>query len=425
MPELVAVLRGERMLGFFAAPPRRRRPLLRLHVAPPPAARPRRRAALRPRLHGPRHAGRADVLDAVRRHRPRRGRAHAARGLPPHVAGPPGGLSAPGRRHLLRERPERRRGADGADEVGALGPAGRRAGMGRRDRVGRRRAARGLGRALADRARVPDGRRPRLHHAHRPRRHGQRHRPAAALDRHPLPARGCAGRRALGARRARGGARRPRRRREAWGRSVERPRRPARRGRRHARPRRPRRGRRRAPRGARAGRPGAREPGRAVRSRPGAPSGRRSSASCWPTRRRRRPGSRPSRLAARAFYGDPASWPALGYLPMQPGTRWPPAPDVAPAPVPRRGRRSLRRRRGRRGRGRRRRGVRARGGGPSRAARRARRVARRADLPRDHLRSARVWTGLERQVDPPRRATRGSSATSSSSPPSRCGTTTR
>ena len=26
---------------------------------------------------------------------------------------------------------------------------------------------------------------------------------------------------------------------------------------------------------------------------------------------------------------------------------------------------------------------------------------RRADLPRDHLRSARVWTGIERQVDPP------------------------
>jgi len=28
------------------------------------------------------------------------------------------------------------------------------------------------------------------------------------------------------------------------------------------------------------------------------------------------------RVAARAYYGDPASWPRLGYRPMQPGTSW-------------------------------------------------------------------------------------------------------
>ena len=29
-------------------------------------------------------------------------------------------------------------------------------------------------------------------------------------------------------------------------------------------------------------------------------------------------------VAARTFYGDPGSWPALGYRPMRPGTSWPP-----------------------------------------------------------------------------------------------------
>ena len=106
--------------------------------------------------------------------------------------------------------------------------------------------------------------------------------------------------------------------------------------------------------------------------------------------------------AARAVYGDPASWPALGYLPMQPGTRWPPAPDVAPAPV-------------------RPDAVADRydavvvgagaGGGVAacvlaEAGHRVLLVERGdslaiPDLPLDHLRSARVWTGLERQVDPP------------------------
>src|SRR2546423_7521954 len=38
-------------------------------------------------------------------------------------------------------------------------------------------------------------------------------------------------------------------------------------------------------------------------------------------------------VAARTFYGDPASWPGLGYRPMQPGTSWPPTPGVAPVPI--------------------------------------------------------------------------------------------
>ena len=38
-------------------------------------------------------------------------------------------------------------------------------------------------------------------------------------------------------------------------------------------------------------------------------------------------------VAARTFYGDPGSWPGLGYRPMQPGTSWPPEPDAAPAPI--------------------------------------------------------------------------------------------
>jgi len=107
-------------------------------------------------------------------------------------------------------------------------------------------------------------------------------------------------------------------------------------------------------------------------------------------------------VAARTFYGDPASWPALGYRHMRPGTSWPPGPGVAPEPI----------------------AVDAlddhydvvvigagAGGGVAACvlAEAGRRVLlvergealRRADLPRDHLRNARVWTGLERQVDPP------------------------
>ncbi|MEO8690418.1 MAG: FAD-binding protein, partial [Solirubrobacteraceae bacterium] len=39
------------------------------------------------------------------------------------------------------------------------------------------------------------------------------------------------------------------------------------------------------------------------------------------------------RVAARTFYGDPGSWPGLGYRPMQPGTAWPEGPDAAPGPT--------------------------------------------------------------------------------------------
>ena len=108
------------------------------------------------------------------------------------------------------------------------------------------------------------------------------------------------------------------------------------------------------------------------------------------------------RVAARTYYGDPGSWPGLGYRPMQPGTSWPPEPDAAPAAI----------------------GVdeladdydvivigAGAGGGVAacvlaEAGRRVLLVERgeslsRADLPRDHLRNARVFTGLERQVDPP------------------------
>ena len=117
-------------------------------------------------------------------------------------------------------------------------------------------------------------------------------------------------------------------------------------------------------------------------------------------------------VAARTFYGDPGSWPGLGYRPMQPGTSWPPEPDAAP-------------------------GIpvdeladdydvivigAGAGGGVAacvlaEAGRRVLLVERgeslgRADLPRDHLRNARVFTGLERQLDPPVVGTRGSSATS-------------
>jgi choline dehydrogenase-like flavoprotein len=107
-------------------------------------------------------------------------------------------------------------------------------------------------------------------------------------------------------------------------------------------------------------------------------------------------------VAARAHYGDPGSWASLGYRHMQPGTTWPPGPGIAPEPTA---------------------GdeiadeydvivVGAGAGGGVAAcvlAEAGHRVLlverggslRRADLPRDHLRNARVWTGLERQVDPP------------------------
>jgi choline dehydrogenase-like flavoprotein len=107
-------------------------------------------------------------------------------------------------------------------------------------------------------------------------------------------------------------------------------------------------------------------------------------------------------VAARSFYGDPASWPALGYRDMRPGSAWPPGAGEAPEPI----------------------GLDAlsghydvvvigagAGGGVAACvlAEAGHRVLlvdrgeslRRADLPRDHLRNARVWTGLERQVDPP------------------------
>jgi choline dehydrogenase-like flavoprotein len=108
------------------------------------------------------------------------------------------------------------------------------------------------------------------------------------------------------------------------------------------------------------------------------------------------------RVAARSFYGEPASWAPLGYRPMRPGTSWPPGPGVAPEPIAA--------------------GQLAGGydvivigagaGGGVAAGVLAEaglhvllvdrgESLRRSDLPRDHLRSARVWTGLERQVDPP------------------------
>ena len=108
------------------------------------------------------------------------------------------------------------------------------------------------------------------------------------------------------------------------------------------------------------------------------------------------------RVAARTYYGDPGSWEGLGYRPMRPGASWPPEPGMAAAAIT----------------------VdeladaydvivigAGAGGGVAACmlAEAGRRVLlvergeslRRADLPRDHLRNARVFTGLERQLDPP------------------------
>jgi choline dehydrogenase-like flavoprotein len=108
------------------------------------------------------------------------------------------------------------------------------------------------------------------------------------------------------------------------------------------------------------------------------------------------------RVAARTHYGSPGSWPGLGYRSMRPGTSWPAGADAAPEAI----------------------AVdeladdydvivigAGAGGGVAACvlAEAGRRVLlvergeslRRADLPRDHLRNARVFTGLERQLDPP------------------------
>ena len=111
---------------------------------------------------------------------------------------------------------------------------------------------------------------------------------------------------------------------------------------------------------------------------------------------------------------------------MQPGTSWPPGPDAAPAAI----------------------AVddladdydvivigAGAGGGVAACvlAEAGRRVLlvergeslRRDDLPRDHLRNARVFTGLERQVDPPAAGNPRFVGDVRSCPPSRPGTTTR
>ena len=108
------------------------------------------------------------------------------------------------------------------------------------------------------------------------------------------------------------------------------------------------------------------------------------------------------RVAARTHYANPDTWPGLGYLPMQPGTSWPEGLDTAPAAIaaddlaPDYDVVVI--------------GAGAGGGVAAcvlaEAGRRVLLVERgeslaRADLPRDHLRNARVFTGLERQVDPP------------------------
>jgi choline dehydrogenase-like flavoprotein len=108
------------------------------------------------------------------------------------------------------------------------------------------------------------------------------------------------------------------------------------------------------------------------------------------------------RIAARELYADPATWEPLGYRSMQPGTSWPPGPGTAPEPIAEHeladGYDVI--------------VIGAGAGGGVAACVLAEaghhvllvdrgESLRRADLPLDHLRSARVWTGLERQVDPP------------------------
>ncbi len=107
-------------------------------------------------------------------------------------------------------------------------------------------------------------------------------------------------------------------------------------------------------------------------------------------------------VAARSFYGAPGSWAELGYRPLPPGASWPATPGDAPAPI------AVDQLAGRYdvvvvGAGA--------GGGVAafvlaHAGHRVLLVERGeslalADLPRDHLRNARVFTGVARQVDPP------------------------
>ena len=106
--------------------------------------------------------------------------------------------------------------------------------------------------------------------------------------------------------------------------------------------------------------------------------------------------------AADAYLADERAWPELGFRPLPPGREWPERADVAPATI---------------GDDRLADGYDAivigsgAGGGVAACvlAEAGHRVLlvergellRRADLPLDHARSARVWTGLERQVDLP------------------------